>query len=378
MVLLQQTPSSINDYLNVFTNIYNPIFISIFLVFILIVTTYGFIKFVVRPLKNAHQYEKERLEQKNLKILALFAEVSPDPLFRLNMGGLIIDANKAAKELSENEIIGKPIHDLLPLKLNGSSFKGRLSIFNRDYSYYLKRFEQDGFLLLYLRDITEVIEYERRLKEVAKYAQNKVELERQRIALELHDDVGQNLSLAKLKVFNFLKKHSEFNNCEEITSLNEILDHSINDLRQIAYNLKPRVLDEMGFAPAVISLCSDITKDTGLVVQTEIQGKVIRLPKSVEASLYRITQEGLCNIIKHAKATECKIMLKYNHDKVKLIISDNGIGFDSENREINNKSLGLFNMRQRIEELNGCFKIETAPGQGTILFVEVNSEPLYA
>lgn len=365
--------NDINDYLRVFTRLENPIFLSIFIIFIFILTVYAFVKYIIIPLKKGHLIERKKLEQQNLRNLALFSELSPDPLWRLDINGRIIAANGAAKELFPAEILtGRFIHDVLKAPIDLFAQKGNFTFQNKNYSYHLRRLEPDDLILLYQRDITESVEYEKKLKEVSKYAQDKVELERQRIAVELHDGIGQNLSLAKLKLFKYIKSNHHQNEPEDLTGMNNILDNAIGELKQISYNLKPRVLDEMGFAPALRCLCEDTSRQSGIKIKSEIVGPVIRLPKSIEASLYRIIQEAISNIIKHSHADECRVRLKYSSKKLFLSISDNGIGFDPESTEINKKSLGLFNMKQRVEEMDGSFKIESIPGQGTILFVEIN------
>lgn len=371
-----QIGTEVDEYKEIFTDLQNPIFVSIFILIILAITIFSIVKYFLVPIKISHKTEKELLEQKNLKLLALFAEVSPDPLLRLDLEGYIIDANNAAKIIdSSNNIIGKNISDVLPIDIKSLHSNGTLSLLGREYSYYLKVIESENIILLFLRDITETVEYEKKLKHLSKSTQDEVELERQRIAFELHDGVGQNLLFAKVKLFNLMKKQHN-KNSDEIKSLYTVLEKVINEIRRISYNLKPRVLDEMGFAPALISLCSDVSKETGINIQDDIQGKVTRLPKLIEASLYRVTQEAIVNVVKHSRATECIVQLKYENEIVKMTISDNGVGFDQDEINMKTKSSGLFHMRQRIEDLNGSITIDSVPGQGTILFIEINTRTL--
>lgn len=383
-ILTLQFLKELEEYISVFTRIGNPIYLAIFIIFVFCITVYLFLRYIIIPLQRSHRTEKETLEKKNLQLLALFAELSPDPLLRLDMNGYIIDANNAANQLSSGEDIkGMFIDNIIHSKINlkkdfqGESFQGIHEIQNRSYSFYIKKIPTEEIVLLYLRDITDSLEYEKKLKEVMRFSQDQLENERQRIAIELHDGVGQNLSLSRLILFNLIKKYNNIIQPEELSRLNNILDNAIKELKNISYNLKPRVLDEMGLAPAIIVLCNSVDKESGIKIHSDIKGMMFRLPSLIEANLYRITQEAISNVIKHAGASQCIIHLEYNPGYIKLIISDDGIGFNYHaHQNTNKKSLGLFSIRQRVENMNGKFIIESAPGQGTILYIDIPPESI--
>lgn len=373
----------IHNLLKLFTKIENPIYISLFITFVIIITTIFFIKYVIIPKERQFQHEKEQLELKNIQLLALFSELNPDPLIRLNLNGEIIQMNNAAKLLMHSEnIIGKHISILIPAFINNSIFMNADSIpqihdiKEKKFSVYIKRIPEMQIIFLFLRDITEITDYQAKLKEFSIFSQKILEEERERIAYELHDSIGQNLSLSRILFYNLLKKYCKGIEHEEIKSLMNIINSAINELKNISFNLKPRVLDEMGLAPAVIALCDNISPKSNLKIKSDIKGKVTRLPSYTETNLYRIVQEAINNVIKHAHATECTIRLEYDTTVVKLIIADDGIGINNTVLLQNNKknSLGLFNMKQRVDNLNGKFKIETVPKKGTIIFIEIPFE----
>lgn len=374
---------NINNYLKLFTKIENPIYISLFIIFVIIITTVFFIKYVIVPKEKQFKWEKEQLELKNIRLLALFSELNPDPLIRLNLKGEIIQLNNAANLLMPSEnILGKHISILIPAFKNNYGFMNTNSvpqiyeINEKKFSVYVKRITEMQIIFLFLRDITEITAYQDKLKEFSILSQKILEEERERIAYELHDSIGQNLSLTRILFYNLLKKYCKGIEADEIKSLMNIINSAINELKNISYNLKPRVLDQMGLAPAIIALCDKISPESNLKIKSDIKGKVTRLPALTETNLYRIVQEAINNVIKHAHATECTIRLEFDTTVVKLIIADDGIGISNTILPMNNKtsSLGLFNMKQRVDNLNGKFNIETVSNQGTIIFIEIPIE----
>ena len=378
------TQHNLADYLRLFGKLENPIYISIFILLLIILTIYFFIKYVLLPREKIHREERDKLEIKNLQLLSLFSEFSPDPLIRLDNNGNILQVNHAARILNpSSNLIGENISSLIP-SINNSykktEFKesnlGFFKIGEKSFSAYIKNIPAMEMQLLYLRDITDSLDHEKKLKEITQRSIEDIEEERTRIAYELHDGIGSNLSLVRIKLFDLSKKYSSYINKEEFENVINLMDTSFNDLKTISYNLKPRVLDEMGLSPSIIELCNSLSKESGINISANITGKIVKLPGSTETSLYRISQEAINNVIKHAKATECSINIEFSSNKIKMIIADDGIGFNKKNYINNskNKSLGLFNMKNRVENLNGIFKVNSQPGQGTIIFIEIPIE----
>jgi len=144
---------------------------------------------------------------------------------------------------------------------------------------------------------------------------------------------------------------------------------TLQDVRRLAVELRPAALDDFGLEPALERLVSGFAEQTGLKVELESRLHDGRLPQEVETVLYRIVQEALTNIVKHADAGRVSIVVTQRAGSVGAIVEDDGRGFDPE-RDVDG-GIGLIGMRERIALLDGSVTIESAPGKGTTLVVEV-------
>jgi len=200
------------------------------------------------------------------------------------------------------------------------------------------------------------------------------ESERKRIASELHDGIAQSIGVMKYKieatVANLAQQHpqldlSRFNNIvEDIQSL-------IEEIRRITDNLAPSVLAGFGIRVALEWLCRECTVEKRKV-QAHCANDIdeARMPELVKIAIYRVVQEALHNVVKHAQASRVDVTLESVDGGVELIISDNGVGFDgpAEAGDRTAKTgLGMRNMRQRVEATGGDFSIQAAPGQGVVV-----------
>ena len=192
------------------------------------------------------------------------------------------------------------------------------------------------------------------------------EEERKRISLELHDGIGQMLTGLKLiaeklntNAFEQEKDRKTFND------LKLLLNETIAETRVISFNLMPSVLNDFGIISAIRLLGEQTEKNTAIKIKFNRTAFEYRLPQNIEITIYRITQEAINNVIKHAEATELVINLLISENQIKLLITDNGKGFDS--RKLKNKTLknGVNNMRSRTEINNGEFKISSSLTKGT-------------
>jgi signal transduction histidine kinase len=194
------------------------------------------------------------------------------------------------------------------------------------------------------------------------------ELERKRLARELHDETGQALTSILLGLRTVEETLSEENRREALASLREIAVATLQDVRRLAVELRPKALDDFGLVPAIQRLAEGFQEQTGLRVDFEarLEG---RLPSEIESSLYRIVQEGLTNIVKHARARHVSILLTRKDSGVAVVIEDDGRGFTTE--RATDEGLGLIGMRERLALLDGTLAVETLPGAGTTLVAEV-------
>lgn len=198
----------------------------------------------------------------------------------------------------------------------------------------------------------------------------RLEQERQHIARELHDEAGQALVGVKLSLQAMGRLVPG-----EVPALHEQLKHlraQVNDaatrLKVLARRLRPPTLDRLGLDMALQQLAHESSEHYGFDVQIMMHWLAERLPAETETALFRVTQEALTNVAAHADATAVEIHVSVESGAVGLRISDDGIGFDPEERT---PGLGLLGMRERVGMLGGDFRIESAPGAGTTLHISV-------
>jgi PAS domain S-box-containing protein len=198
------------------------------------------------------------------------------------------------------------------------------------------------------------------------------ETERRHIARELHDEAGQ--TLASLMVgLRLLEK--EANNPKaipiRIAELKRTTDGVLENLHRLAMDLHPATLDHLGLVATLRQYVETFGAQYQLILQFETVGfdNEQRLPPTIETNLYRIVQEALSNVARHAQATHADVLLERRGGQIVTIIEDNGIGFDPETKKASNR-LGLLGMRERAEMMGGRLEIESAPGAGTTIYVE--------
>ncbi|MCA0454859.1 MAG: HAMP domain-containing protein [Chloroflexi bacterium] len=196
--------------------------------------------------------------------------------------------------------------------------------------------------------------------------------ERKRIARELHDSTSQSLTslMIGLRALSDTCSQPEIRSRAE--ELRAVAGSTLDDVHTLALQLRPSVLDDVGLPEAIKRHVADCQKRHSLNIDLAITGlEGCRLPPAVETALYRITQEALTNIIRHAGAETASIFIERSDDKVLAIIDDDGRGFDPEFVERQDGHLGLYGIRERAELLSGHLVIESEPGTGTSLYVEI-------
>ncbi|MBS1634938.1 MAG: sensor histidine kinase [Bacteroidetes bacterium] len=198
------------------------------------------------------------------------------------------------------------------------------------------------------------------------------EKERRRIAQDLHDGVGQLLSAAKLNLSNLESKVKPATPEEQDALHNAIslVDDSVKEVRTVSHNMMPNTLIKMGLASAVREFIGKLGNQPSLRVDLEIVGLDERLEPQLETVLYRVIQEVVNNIIKHAKASQISMQLIRHDKELSFMIEDNGIGFDTSKLETF-EGIGLKGIQSRIEFLNGSVHFDSQPGRGTTVIVEV-------
>jgi signal transduction histidine kinase len=195
------------------------------------------------------------------------------------------------------------------------------------------------------------------------------ELERRRLARELHDETGQALTSILLGLKALEEKLDEAGSRAAAAELRELVVATLQDVRRLAVELRPSALDDFGLVAALERLTASISEQTGIGIDFEPALTAERLPEEVETALYRIVQESLTNVVKHAKARNVSVLLTLKDSAVKAVIEDDGRGFDPAERT--GEGFGLVGMSERLALLGGRLEIESSEDAGTTIAAEV-------
>ncbi len=236
-----------------------------------------------------------------------------------------------------------------------------------------KRTEEERARLL-----KEVQDNHERLQHLSRRLLDVQEEERSRIARELHDETGQSLT-ALLLGLRMLDEMSTSETAQaRVDDLREIAARALDEVKRLAMGLRPALLDDLGLEAALKRLAEDSGKTHGIFVDLHMNGlNKRRMAFPVETTIYRIVQEALTNAGRHAAARNVSILLTGSESSVKLIIEDDGRGFDVENTlrlSDSAKHLGLLGMHERVALLHGTFSVESTPGSGTTIYVQLPLE----
>jgi len=245
---------------------------------------------------------------------------------------------------------------------------------------------RDGGATLYtvmLRDVTERVKAEHaqqqareELRELSANLQKIREDEKTRIARELHDDLGQQLTALKMDISSVeeaLNGSASELVRDHLQGMRRLIDATVASVRRIAADLRPVMLDDLGLIPAVEWLANDFTNRYGIDVERDIETGDARFSPAGATALFRIVQEALTNVARHADATLVTLSLRASDEGVVLRIADNGHGM-YRNREPAGKSFGLLGIRERAHMLGGAVDIQTEQGHGFALSVTIPAE----
>ena len=194
------------------------------------------------------------------------------------------------------------------------------------------------------------------------------EEERKRIAKDLHDGLGVLLSTAKMQFSSIKDKSPE--NKPLIEKATKLLEQATGDVRRISHNMMPGLLTKFGLFEAVEDLFENLNETESLSAELKIEGEAKRLPENMEIMLYRIVQEMVNNTIKHAGAKTIKLFLQIQTDNLKLNFSDDGKGFNLEEK-LKARSMGLTGLQSRVNFISGEIVIDSKPGKGVTYEIEV-------
>jgi two-component system sensor histidine kinase UhpB len=291
---------------------------------------------------------------------------------------------------TDDEIIGHRLGDLAP---QASSADEEIALFARiasgeiaGFSVQQGQVRKDGhvyvvqcsvslvrsstnvplYCLAHVEDLTERQRHQ--LEALAKQSLSVQEEERTRLSRELHDDVGQSLTALKLLLRRVQQNCSHGLITECLRQANEATEQLMSDVRAIAYRLRPSQLDDLGLMSSLRWHLDKVTRPAGLEVALSGNLGNERLPEALELCCFRVVQEALTNVLKHARASRLEVDLNRAGTKVVLTLRDNGIGFDVTRHYLvpdNSRSLGLIGMRERVAAMGGRLEVDSSLGGGT-------------
>jgi signal transduction histidine kinase len=221
-----------------------------------------------------------------------------------------------------------------------------------------------------VRDLTLTSDLHRLTARLATAQEN----ERRTLARELHDEVGQALMATKVEL-TLAKRaiHDPDAAAAHLEEARVMTDSTIGTIRDLSRLLHPSLLDDLGLAAALKSHIDSFARRYGLQVELSSESLDQRLAPDLEITLYRIVQEALTNVAKHAHASTCRVALRGLKESIRVTIEDDGVGFDPATLEPlgQPRGLGLIGIRERVSQQNGTLHVESGPGQGTRLVVEL-------
>ena len=237
----------------------------------------------------------------------------------------------------------------------------------------------DGRYLSVIRDMTERLRAEEELKSSFKavrslttHLQNIREEERTNIAREIHDELGQQLTVLKMDIawLNKRLKGNDEKVNQRLADLLLMLDDTVKSVRRISSQLRPSLLDDLGLTAAMEWQLGEFEKRAGIKTLFKAPHEEIPVPDSAKTALFRIFQESLTNVVRHSGASQLSVELREEAGQLKMSIIDNGTGFDPA-KVAEKRTLGILGMKERSEMIGGTYVINSIPGEGTSVFVSV-------
>lgn len=360
---------------------------------------------IVRDISERKQAEEALHRQKDF--MAQVLDTDPNLIFVKNAEGRFIWANHAMAEtcgLTVQEMIWKHNAEIYPdqpqdvaafLALDREVIRERREVVVTESAqsadgrqrWYLtiKRplVEADGSVnvLGIAVDITEqrlsgmkLAASYKELQRLSAHLENVREEERTRIARELHDEMGATLAAMKMRVAWLGSKLPAAMSqlAEEVGHISELVSDGIQTLRQIVHKLRPSSLEDVGLAMAIEDYVKKFRRNTGIECMLTLPGQEVALEQGQAATLFRILQESLSNVAKHAQASRVDIILAKRRNSLSLVVEDDGIGFERDNKE---KSFGLLGIRERALMMGGKARVSSMPGKGTRVSVSIPDSP---
>ncbi len=338
--------------------------------------------------------------------LAAIVESSNDAIIGKSLDGIITTWNRGAERIygySAEEIIGRPVSLLVPAD-RPDEVPGILKRLQRGEmidQFETVRVRKDGSLIdiavtispvrdtagriigasSVARDITDRLKTEEDLRkaheglETLSHRLLEVqEMERRHIARELHDEIGQALTAIKINMQAMQRDIVGETQLSRINDSLQIVDHAIQQVRNLSLDLRPSILDDLGIVAALRWYLDRISTRAGFQTHFDASGIDTRLGTDIETTCFRIVQEALTNIVRHARAQNVEVRIQKNGADLYLTIRDDGIGFnvdEAKEKAIHGGSLGVLGMQERSSLAGGSLEIQSALNQGTEIRVKI-------
>jgi signal transduction histidine kinase len=211
---------------------------------------------------------------------------------------------------------------------------------------------------------------EQEMRELSQKLVQAQEAERKRLSLELHDQVGQMLTALRMEISNLgrIGPRDPERFREHLKQAKEMAEGAMKTVRDLAMGLRPSMLDDLGLAPAVEWLSREFSRVSGIPVDVRVHGSLDGLSDAQKTGLFRVVQESLTNVMRHARARHVEVSLEETEDRVVLVVRDDGRGLENGKGR---RGLGLLGMEERIRDLGGVFTIVSAPGAGAAVRAEI-------
>jgi PAS domain S-box-containing protein len=340
-------------------------------------------------------------EERHLRLAARLSgllDSAMDGIITVDESQRIVLYNRAAEKIfgwASDEAIGQPLTKLLPMRYregHGAFIKrfGTTGVTSRrmgdntvihgrrangeefpmDASISQLETAEGKLYTVILRDVTERVRAQEERSAFAAAAHAIREEEKTRVARELHDELAQALTALKMDTIWVRDNGGLADEAKaKMAGMLAMLDRAVASTRRIAADLRPLLLDDLGLAPAIEWLASTFTQRWGVACKLNVDEE-LELPEPYATAVFRIVQESLVNVAKHAQATEAVVTVERTGDSVTLSVQDNGRGF-ATSAPRKPQSLGLMGLRERAQLLKGTFSLHSEPGQGTRVEVRI-------
>jgi PAS domain S-box-containing protein len=355
-------------------------------------------KTILKPPAGKSRSAEHALKVSEMRYRRLF-ETAQDGILILNADtGQINDVNPFLTDMlgySRKQLLGNRLWDIVPFKDVGASKAEFRDLQRESYVRYddipletrdgrainvefvsnIYQVNGDRVVQCNIRDITKrrraeekLKEYDRKLQVLSRRLVAAQETERRNIARELHDEIGQSLTVIQLNLQALLQSPGQRTPASRLKESLEVVDHVLEQVQDIALNLRPLILDDLGLEPALRWFTARQAALIGLQIRFHADPLEQRLNPVIETECFRVAQEALTNVVRHAGAKTVSVELRKETGKLHLRVHDDGIGFDVgavREQALRGASLGLLSMEERAALAGGGLEYKSAPKQGT-------------